>query len=256
MQDKIAIIIQARAGSNRLPNKVLLPFYNDLSILDIIIQRLKENKYKKDIILATSDNSKDNKIAKLAIKHDVLLFRGDENNVLDRFVKCAEEYKMEKIIRVCADNPFILIKYIDHLIDIANEDKVFDYISYKNSENTPVIKTHVGLFAEFVNLVSLKKVLEQTRDVLYLEHVTNYIYSNPDIFKVNLVSLPESIQARKDLRFTCDTIEDFNMLKKLYAAYIASFNTNKIDLESLLLLVKNNQEYLNVMIKGIKQFEK
>jgi len=256
MQDKIAIIIQARAGSNRLPNKVLLPFYNDLSILDIIIQRLKESKYNKDIILATSDNLKDNKIAEFAIKHNILLFRGDENNVLDRFVKCAEEYKMEKIIRVCADNPFILIKYIDDLIDIAIEDKVFDYISYKNSENTPVIKTHLGLFAEFVNLVSLKKVLEKTSDVLYREHVTNYIYSNPDIFKINLVPLPESLIDRKDLRFTCDTIDDFNMLKKLYAAYIATLNTNKIDLENLLSLVNNNQEYLNVMIKGIKQFEK
>lgn len=255
MQDKIAIIIQARSGSSRLANKVLLPFYKNLSILDIIIQRLKNNKRKIQLILATTNNIGDNKVADLAYKHNILQYRGDENNVLQRFIQCAQAFSYSKIIRVCADNPFILIKYVDELIEIG-VNNTFDYISYKNSVGTPVIKTHFGLFAEFVTLNALKKIQQNTNSKLFYEHVTNYIYSNPDIFKINLIPLPDLLINRNDLRFTCDTIEDFNMLKNLYSQYVNTYHTENIELEKLLAIADFNKEYKEIMLKGIKQFEK
>jgi spore coat polysaccharide biosynthesis protein SpsF len=256
MLDKTVIIIQARTGSNRLPNKVLLPFYNDLSILDIIINRLKDNKHKLKIIVATTTNIEDNNIEDLAIKNKVLHFRGSENNVLERFIKCAEEYNANYVIRVCADNPFILTDFIDDLIDISCDYKNIDYISFKNDENIPVIKTHLGLFAEFVSLNAIKRVAEQTSDNLFLEHVTNYIYTNENTFNIKLISLPNLLINRNDLRFTCDTIDDFNMLKKLYEEYVSTFKSNNIVIENLLSIVDKNHEYLNVMLKGINEFKK
>lgn len=255
MHHKIAIIIQARAASTRLPNKVILPFYNGLSILEIIIQGLKKNKNKIEIILATTTNSKDDSVADIAVKNNISVFRGDENNVLDRFVKCAVKYNISKIIRVCADNPFLLIKYIDELIEWG-ANKEFDYISYKNSIGIPVIKTHFGLFAEFVNLSALKNVAKKTDNEIYFEHVTNYIYTHPDFFKVKLIPLPDLLINRNDLRFTCDTIEDFNMLKKLYLLYASTYNSLEIELDKLLSLVDYNRDFLKVMEKGIKQFQK
>lgn len=255
MQEDLAIIIQARSGSSRLPNKVLLPFYNNLSILDIIIQRLKENKYKTDLILATSTALNDNKTAEFANKHNILLFRGDEINVLDRFIKSAEAFGYNKLIRVCADNPFILTKYIDELIELGANNE-FDYISYKDRYGNPVIKTHYGLFAEFVKLSALKQVANNTDEKKYFEHVTNYIYMHPDIYKINLITLPDSLINRNDLRFTCDTIDDFNLLKNLYIKYLNTYKIREIELDKLLAITDSNKEHLKIMKKGIKKFEK
>ena len=75
---EIAIIVQARCGSKRLPNKMILPFFEDKSILEIIIHRLSK-KYKT--ILATTDSAKDNALANLANSLDVKVFRGSEEHV-------------------------------------------------------------------------------------------------------------------------------------------------------------------------------
>lgn len=256
MHNNLAVIIQARVGSSRLPNKVILPFYNSFSILEIIISRLKQLNNTLKIILATTTNTKDNKIAEIAIKNNITLFRGDENNVLDRFITCAEKNNIDKIIRICADNPFLLNDYIDILIDRTKDDNAFDYVSYKNFKNIPAIKTHIGLFAEYVNLKSLREIQNKTTEKLYQEHVTNYIYTHPDFFEINLLPFPDILIKSDDLRFTCDTLDDFNMLKQLYAEYITVFKSDKIILENLLSIVSYNKEYLKVMQKGIKQFQK
>ena len=99
------IIVQARTGSTRLPNKVLLPFYKEQCILDIILQRLKTLKYP--VVVATSSHPNDNKIVKAAKKNNVQIFRASEENVLERYIDCAIENNFSNIIRVCADNPFI-----------------------------------------------------------------------------------------------------------------------------------------------------
>ena len=70
------IIVQARTGSTRLPNKVLLPFYKEQCILDIVLQKLKTLRYP--IVVATSNNPNDNKIVKAAKRNNVQIFRASE----------------------------------------------------------------------------------------------------------------------------------------------------------------------------------
>lgn len=50
---KTGIIIQARTGSTRLPKKMLLPFYGQKTILDIILQRINHAFDSIDVIVAT-----------------------------------------------------------------------------------------------------------------------------------------------------------------------------------------------------------
>lgn len=68
----IGIIIQARTSSTRLPKKVLLPFNNHKGILEILVEILKNN-FSCPIIIATSNNKKDNSIEDLAKKTSLLL---------------------------------------------------------------------------------------------------------------------------------------------------------------------------------------
>lgn len=255
MLQGFGIIIQARVNSNRLQNKVLLPFYKQQSILKILINRLNYLKSNIKIIIATSSNELDNSIEEISLKNNLLCYRGSEHDVLDRFVKTAEKFNIDKIIRICSDNPFILSSYIEKLINYAQEDD-YDYISFKNFENKPVIKTHLGLFAEFVKLNALKKVIQLTNLTIFHEHVTNYIYEHPEKFKIKLINLPEIIHSRNDIRLTCDTIDDFNLLKKIYEDYVLKYHTDNITIENIINLIDNNEFYLTEMQKGIQQFQK
>lgn len=81
---KDGIIIQARTGSTRLHNKILLPFYGEQRIIDILIANIKQACPDKCIVLATTNRPQDDVLAETARQAGILSFRGDEDNVLDR----------------------------------------------------------------------------------------------------------------------------------------------------------------------------
>ena len=204
---KTGIIVQARTGSKRLPNKVLLPFYQEQSILEIILQKLKTLNHP--VVVATSNHPNDNEILKVASKKNIQCFRASEENVLERFINCAQENNFSNIIRVCADNPFIDTYYIDVLVD---ESAVYSALFFVFKAS---IQTHWGVFTEFVSLSALEKTRLLTKEKTYLEHVTNYIYQNPELFKITKINPPILCQAN-DIRLTVDTAEDFKLSQTLY----------------------------------------
>ena len=98
---KDGIIIQARTGSTRLHNKILLPFYGEQRIIDILIANIKQACPDKCIVLATTNRPQDDVLAEVAHQSGILSFRGDEDNVLDRFIRAAEVFGIDRFIRVC-----------------------------------------------------------------------------------------------------------------------------------------------------------
>ena len=106
LKKKISIIIQARMGSSRLPNKVLLR-YKNLSILDILINRLKNTRLIDKIIIATTNNKEDIKIVNYCKNNNIKYFRGSECDVLSRYYYAAKKYKIKNIIRITSDCPLI-----------------------------------------------------------------------------------------------------------------------------------------------------
>lgn len=81
---KDGIIIQARTGSTRLHNKILLPFYGEQRIIDILIANIKQACPDKCIVLATTNRPQDDVACRNRRQAGILSFRGDEDNVLDR----------------------------------------------------------------------------------------------------------------------------------------------------------------------------
>lgn len=251
IKESIGVVIQARLGSSRLPGKILKPFYNDISVLDILLQNLKLLG-DFPIVLATSSTIEDQQLKSFADKHNVLFYQGDERNVLSRFLQVSEINNFSSVIRICSDNPFLQIPYLQMLVDNFQSENM-DYLSFENGLGTPVIKTHFGLFGEIIKVDALKKVNELTSDNLYLEHVTNYIYSNAELFKVKFLKLPSFLNKRKNLRFTLDDQQDFHLLKILYDKY---YNELDNSIEELVNFVDSNQEYLELMVKNIEKHNK
>lgn len=220
-----------------------MPFYQNQTILDVILARLKNGFPDIPIILATTTNQVDEKIENTGKNNKVTVFRGDEENVLRRFISAAKENSVDHIIRICADNPFISTRYLNDLIAFYKTKQV-DYVSYMSKNNLPAMKTHYGFFAEIMTYNALLRTSEGTTDKLYLEHVTNYIYGNADKFSLCFLAIPPEIE-NADIRLTVDTIEDFNNCKQIYE----SLKSNNVSIEpdDIISYIKNNRGIIDIM---------
>lgn len=219
---KTGIIIQARTGSTRMPEKVILPFFQEQSILDLLLEKVK--KTGVPVALATTVNPSDDRLCILAEKHEIPVFRGSENDVLDRFIQAARKFGFRKIIRVCADNPFLDLAGLQTLITKFSTLDA-DYLGFQLEGNKPSILTHFGFWAEAVRFEALEMAVMLTSEKVYHEHVTNFIYSNPILYDVGFIPADPVVFSRTDIRMTLDTPEDFEIQKEIFAT-ISGENPN------------------------------
>lgn len=247
------IIIQARTGSKRLPNKMLMPFFKDTCILEILVERILNSKIvpKELLIIATTNAEHDDRIVELAHKIRVQSFRGSENNVLDRFIKAAKQYRADKIIRICADNVFLDMNSLNilyHTFSISNND----YLSFVTSNGIPSIKTHFGFWAEAVTLNALERVAKMTDERIFHEHVTNFIYNHLDVFSCKFIPISDvipGIEELHDLRLTVDTEDDFRIQQEIYSNLIK--NGDNISPDNIIRFLSSRDDLYSIMKKNI-----
>lgn len=212
----IGIIMQARMGSTRLPGKILKAFHGDKALIEILLEKLHKVNDAK-VIVATSINENNDPLESFLSEKGELCFRGSENDVLDRFIKAAEFYKVDGIIRICSDNPFLDYDGVLQLVEKAKLSNA-DYIGFLNN-GTPSILTHFGFWGEFVTLNALKRVAETTEvGTPAHEHVTFHVYKHPEEYKCEWIQCPVFLQGREDIRLTVDTLDDFINAQGVYSA--------------------------------------
>jgi spore coat polysaccharide biosynthesis protein SpsF len=234
-----------------MPEKVILPFYQEQSILDLLLEKVKKLGFP--VVLATTINPSDDRICALAAKHDVSVFRGSENDVLDRFIQAARKSGFSKIIRVCADNPFLDLAGMQNLI-AEFEKSDADYLSFQLAGNKPSILTHFGFWTEAVCLDALEKAQQLTSEKLYHEHVTNFIYGNPELFNVQFIPADPLVFSRTDIRMTLDTPEDFEIQQKIFAT-ISKENPN-FGIPEIVSWLDRHPEILELMKREILKNQK
>lgn len=211
----IAIIIQARLGSTRLPRKILREFYGGMTLLETVINNLSKVK-GAPIIVATSVNPNNDELEVFLTERGITVFRGSEDDVLSRFIGAAEANGVNGIVRICSDNPFLDWHGVTELIDKAQASDA-DYIGYRIND-TPSIKTHFGFWGEYVTLAALKRVAATTDDKPAHEHVTIHIYTHPKEYKCEWIDCPNFLQGRNDIRLTVDNPEDFENAQGVFKA--------------------------------------
>lgn len=129
---RVVAIIQARLGSTRLPNKVLLKIPPDSGItcLGRVIERLKNCTLLDDIILTTPDKE----LGRIAKNYGIgyYVYYG-KRDVLKEFYDIAKHenmyYTKGVIVRITADCPLIDPEIIDQCIDEfldSNVDLVYN----------------------------------------------------------------------------------------------------------------------------------
>ena len=195
----IGVVIQARMGSTRLPGKVLLSIGNR-PLLGHIQIRLSRLRTPVQVVIATSTASRDDAVAAYCRQFGVSCFRGDENDVLDRYYQCAVHYRFEHVVRLTGDNPFVDAEELDRLIDLHLHSGV-DYTS--SIEHLPV-----GAGAEIFTFSALQQCFISGKKAHHREHVNEYILENTDLFMTGKLTVPVG-KRRPDVRLTVDTLEDY-----------------------------------------------
>jgi len=227
---KIAFIAQARMTSSRLPGKVGMDICGE-SALYRMIERMKLSRHDVDIIIATTTNYQDDIVEETAKKCGVKVFRGSENNVLERYYLAAKENKVDIISRVTCDDLLFDPRWLfDDLLDEFLADGTYDYYtasSYdaennKWDENEPCCGCNVEIFT----FKDLERCLNEATDPYCFEHVTPFFYMNPDIFHCgghgsnyqgpNI--LPEKFGT------SLDTEQDLRLLRNIYTELYHGIN--------------------------------
>ena len=230
---KIDIIVQARCGSTRLPNKIM-KYLEDKIVLDHVVGRLKKSKYARNVIISTTDKQQDTIIFDHCQKNNIKCFRGSELNVLERYYKTAVLYQSDYVIRVTSDCPLVDVNYIDLLIEKYFELEL-KYLGpkYYGNHNFPD-----GFNGEVFSFKLLKEAYENAIDN-EKEHVTTYIIKK---YKTIEFNYPIDYESYKNINFSelhlsLDTKEDYELLKEIF--HCVYLKKNNFQLEDVLYYLEN-----------------
>lgn len=198
---KTVAIIQARYKSSRLPGKVLLDLGN-MTVLGNVIRRLYKCKNLDGIIVATRAEAENGLIIQEAIKHGAQYFTGPDDDVLNRYYKCAKFYGIDRIVRITADCPYIMPDLVDKLIENS--------LGVNYGSNVLKRTYPKGFDCEVFDFKYLETAWCYAKDE-EREHVTPYI--------IKQVNSKFSLEDEKDFshkRITLDTPQDYEDLKNYY----------------------------------------
>jgi len=204
---KTGVVILARLSSKRLPGKALMEV-KEKKILTYIIERLDKVVPRTDIILATSIEKEDDLLVEFAKQEAINCYRGDMDNVAERFYDAATLFKWDYAVRINGDNVFVDTEVLRKMLEITDENK-YDFISNVKGRTFPK-----GMSIEIVKLSHYKELLpEINRNASYREHVMLYMYENEKQnyhFVIN-TDIPQAA----GIQLALDTTEDFERTKKI-----------------------------------------
>jgi spore coat polysaccharide biosynthesis protein SpsF len=195
-------------SSRRLPGKVLAPVAGR-PMIERQIERIKYATRIDRLVVATSSGSDDDAIAALCDEMGQPCFRGSLDDVLDRFAGALDVHgPADHVVRLTADCPLIDWTVIDRCID-EHVAGGADYTSNAIERTFPD-----GLDVEVLRAQALRVANAEARDRESREHVTPFVYSKPDRFRIRHVTQPENLAA---LRWTVDNADDLAFVRDVYA---------------------------------------
>jgi spore coat polysaccharide biosynthesis protein SpsF len=219
LNKNIAFIIQARMKSTRLPGKILMdiPLCSGKSILSWVVDELKKSKFNKEIFVATSVNTENDVLVPFCELNNIDCFRGDEENVLSRFIAISKQKKYDCVVRLTADNPIIDVCVLDQTIT----NHFIEKNDYTRTEGLPI-----GMNFEIISPNSLFDIENYKITDSEKEHVTLFIKNNNKYKKG--VFYPKVKVGFNKLRLTVDYPSDYSLLSIILSQY--SIQNNLIGL--------------------------
>lgn len=178
---EVAVIVQARLGSTRLPGKVLMDFVGGESVLGYLLKRLSTCKLVDKIIVATTTNPKDDLLEKWLSDRNITFFRGSEENCIERYCGALKKFSAEVVVRITSDCPLVIPQVIDDMIKhyLNNFEKI-DYLSNRQLTDFPE-GVDIEIFTvKMLEDAHMNAVLKDER-----EHINNYFLNRPSKYRIS-----------------------------------------------------------------------
>lgn len=212
----VVAIIQARMTSSRLPGKVLMDI-GGRSALEQMIRRVGRSARLDAIVVATTVNATDDPVATLCAQIGTPVFRGDEKDVLGRFLGAARDLHADTVVRLTGDCPMHDAAVIDFCVDHF-EAGACDYLSNVVERSYPD-----GLDVEVFTSLALEQTARDAQSDFWREHVTTYIRDSANPGKFQLGSVVHE-HDYSNLRWTLDTAEDLARIRRYFNALPDEFS--------------------------------
>lgn len=206
---RIGAVIQARMGSSRLPGKVLMPIGN-ATMLQRVIERVAQVSQIARYTVATSRQSNDDILAVRCAIWRVQCYRGSHLDVLDRYYRAAALMGLSAVVRITADCPLLDPAVVSEVI------RTFIVTGADYASNVHPASFPDGLDCEVIRMTALEQAWDEAREQFDREHVTPYIWRQPERFRIVNVSREPNLS---HLRWTVDTNEDLMRVRELYSRY-------------------------------------
>jgi spore coat polysaccharide biosynthesis protein SpsF len=235
---KVVLIVQARMTSTRLPGKSIMPLA-DKPLVYRMVERLKKSKKIDEIVIATSDQPEDRVLVELAKELEVSFFQGDLLDVRDRYLKAAERFEADFILRIPADNPMPDWHEIDKLIDFHLEHNPSGFSSNLAQVNDSGYLDGIG--AEIFSTKLLQESVARSSSDTVKEHVHRNFFDYSTQTPVDSswcpIASPKAPAElrRPDIILDVNTMDDYTKIKRIYDnLYPKNPNFTTVDVISFL----------------------
>ncbi|MBI2889491.1 MAG: acylneuraminate cytidylyltransferase [Nitrospirae bacterium] len=208
MSERVVAIVQARMGSRRRPGKSFEPI-GGVPVVEVVLRRLARAREIDRIVLATSALPQDTILAEHAARLGFAVFRGSENDLVDRYYRASLEHPSPYVVRVTGDNVFLAWTEMDRLVQYGLSERM-DFVGWKN----PTFPDRENDFAgEFIRFECLKRIHEEATEPHDREHVFPYFYKNMQKFKVTRIEVAEPLRTR--VKLDLDYPRDLALLQEI-----------------------------------------
>ena len=197
-------------GSSRVPGKTMLPIFENLALLECVVRRFRMTTKVNEVVVATTVERRDDVIANWCEMNSVALFRGSENDVLDRVASAASLHGADVVVQMGADSAYLDFDLIDQLVDVYARGE-YDFVC-----NTLQLTYPLGIYGHIVRAEALFDINKRS-DLTIFERtdVTRYIWEHPALYRLLNVRAPEAF-THPELRLTVDYPEDVEQARNVY----------------------------------------
>lgn len=220
---KVVAVVQARMGSTRLPNKVMKPIMGK-PMIELLLSRLKEANELDEIVLATSEDPRNQPLIDHVVSLGYRCWQGSENDVLDRYLKVARAAGADVVVRITGDCPLTDPTVVDEAIRRFKLSGA-DYCSNTNPPTYPD-----GLDVEVCTLAALERAAAESFRPYDREHVTPYLKDPARFRQAQLVAEEDHSSSR----WTVDEVADLSVVEAVFAHFAPDVNfkwTSVLELE-------------------------
>ncbi len=227
----LAVIVQCRLSSSRLPKKAIKDL-GGRTVLEWTLASMK--KVPAEFYYVATDEDSYETLAPICKKSGYEIFAGPLDDVLERYCLLIEKIKCRVVLRATADNPFLFYEAANLLCEEFEKQSRISKIDYMTWTGLP----H-GSGVEVFSADSLLKARKLTDLAYDHEHVSPSLYGNKNVFSSLFYKAPARFLF-PEYRTTIDTPGDYKKaLSVVNRLSMGKFPAEPYTTEQILSAVKN-----------------